>query len=601
MWTSDSYSCIDGRPYNLNFISTVKSMQSGITTLAQFVIAALFFTTVPAVAQQGESVLSGANYYAARQDAIAMYEDGRYSEAARVLAQLAPRSPNDSSVWFILARARDRLYQKRSAIDAYRTAYDIGYRYGGWIPYRVAQLYSELSRDNPSATDSAFVWLERALITGYGDRPGITHADAFSGIRDDPRFAAATGRPTEEMSRDEGWRFDIDYFVKEAQRMHSGLDRPAYAPAFESAAKALKAAVPELSNDQIVAELGRLAVMLGDGHTGIYGPDPDSPLEFESGSLPVVFYAFNEGLHIVDAAPDFERLIGSRVMAFGPRTAGEVLSDLPTYIHHDNAMTPLWLGIHFSLRRLSILRALGVSNDLSRVTLTLRGRDGIEHQITLEGSDHEFRRKLRSPHEQDSPPRWLRHVDRNYWFDRLPQADAIYWQFNQVRNMDDGPSIARFADTLRVALETTEVRTLIVDVRHNNGGNNGLLDPLLRALVWWEQDASGRRIFVITGRNTFSAAQNFITRLERLTDAIFVGEPSSSRPNFSGEETNLLLPYSKVRGSISNRYWQDSNPDDMRPWIPPTVPVTLSSKDYFSGHDPAMAAIFDILSSESGR
>ncbi|MCK5712823.1 MAG: hypothetical protein KAI25_08915, partial [Hyphomicrobiaceae bacterium] len=80
-------------------------------------------------------------------------------------------------------------------------------------------------------------------------------------------------------------------------------------------------------------------------------------------------------------------------------------------------------------------------------------------------------------------------------------------------------------------------------------------------------------------------------RLERWTDAEFAGEPSSSSPNFVGEETNLLLPFSRVRGSISTLYWQDSDPGDERAWIGMDFPVELSAKDYFAGRDPVLQAV----------
>src|SRR5579862_6974185 len=92
------------------------------------------------------------------------------------------------------------------------------------------------------------------------------------------------------------------------------------------------------------------------------------------------------------------------------------------------------------------------------------------------------------------------------------------------------------------------------------------------------------------GRNTFSAAQNFINQVEQWTDEIFVGEPSSSRPNFVGEDTEILLPFSGIQGSISSRYFQDSDPLDDRPWIAPDIPVALSSRDYFGGEDPVLRA-----------
>lgn len=561
--------------------------RSGAHALASVLLSLLAASSGSA---QQSVVADPVAYYEAYQTADSLHDTGRYAEAAIALAELTSAYPDDPSTWYGLARARDRVGEKRGAIEAYRVALGIGHRYGGWIPYRVAQLYGELG-----GVDSAFVWLGRALDARWDDRPGIATDEAFTALRDDPRFDDVLGLPAEDLGRDEGWRSDIDYLVEEARRMHVGPRRPAFSDRFESAAAALKTAVPDLTNDEIVVELQRLMTLLGDGHTGIYGPGDDSELQFDSPALPVLFYAFEDGLYIVDGAGDARRWIGHRVVAFGPRPAEAVLQDLPDYVHHDNLMTPLWLGVHFSLRGLPVLAALGATDDPREVSLILEDRAGTRRRAVIEGGDFDFRRKLRPPLGQSSPPLWLRHVNRNYWLASLPEADALYWQFNQVRDVEDGPSIAEFADTLRASLDATGARTMIVDVRHNNGGNNGLLDPLLRTVVWWEQDEPGRRVFVITGRNTFSAAQNFINRLERWTEAVFVGEPSSSRPNFAGEETALVLPYSGVRGSISNRYWQDSGPDDVRPWIAPQVPVTLSAEDYFAGRDPALEAILTII------
>lgn len=172
----------------------------------------------------------------------------------------------------------------------------------------------------------------------------------------------------------------------------------------------------------------------------------------------------------------------------------------------------------------------------------------------------------------------------------LPPQRAVYVQFNQVRNSHD-ESLAEFAGRLQEALSRRGAKTLIVDVRHNNGGNNNLVRPLVRVMVGFEVTGPDRRIFMIIGRNTFSAAQNFINRVEKWTDAEFAREPSSSSPNFVGEETNLLLPYSRIRGSVSTRFWQDSSPGDQRAWIPVDLPVELRAADYFAGRDPVLDAV----------
>lgn len=135
----------------------------------------------------------------------------------------------------------------------------------------------------------------------------------------------------------------------------------------------------------------------------------------------------------------------------------------------------------------------------------------------------------------------------------------------------------------------------MLDVRHNGGGNTYLYPPLLKALLYYELTQPGGKIFAIIGRQTFSAAQNFTNDVDRLTDAIFVGEPTGSRPSFAGESTQAVLPYSGVGFGISTCLHQHVYATDRRIWIAPDVPAELSSADYFANRDPALAAILDIM------
>lgn len=177
-----------------------------------------------------------------------------------------------------------------------------------------------------------------------------------------------------------------------------------------------------------------------------------------------------------------------------------------------------------------------------------------------------------------------------YWLRRLDHPGVLYFQFNQVAN-GDGESLAGFAARLRDSLGASGASTLIVDVRHNNGGNNMLLAPLVQTLSDFARARSGNKIYLLTSRGTFSAAQNFITRVERAASPVFAGEPSASSPNFTGEDNPLTLPWSGVTVSISNRYWQDSDPGDRRSWIAPRLPVELTSADYFGNRDPVLTAV----------
>lgn len=92
------------------------------------------------------------------------------------------------------------------------------------------------------------------------------------------------------------------------------------------------------------------------------------------------------------------------------------------------------------------------------------------------------------------------------------------------------------------------------------------------------------------GRATFSAAQNFVTRLDRSTRAIFVGEPTGGSPNHYSGGGQLELPFLGLHVGMSIGYIQDSRPDDPRLALEPEVRVNLTSADFMAGRDPALEA-----------
>ena len=133
-----------------------------------------------------------------------------------------------------------------------------------------------------------------------------------------------------------------------------------------------------------------------------------------------------------------------------------------------------------------------------------------------------------------------------------------------------------------------------MDVRHNNGGNGYLLGELRRTLVWFAADDPRNRLFLLTGRGTFSAAQIFLNQIDHDLPVIVAGEPSSSHPDFPGEDTSLVLPWSGVHGSISSRYHMVDGADT-RTWIAPQIPVRLTSRDYFGNRDPVLEAVMEVM------
>jgi tetratricopeptide (TPR) repeat protein len=134
----------------------------------------------------------------------------------------------------------------------------------------------------------------------------------------------------------------------------------------------------------------------------------------------------------------------------------------------------------------------------------------------------------------------------------------------------------------------------VLDIRSNGGGNNYLNLPITLGMIKSRVNKRGN-LFVIIGRETFSAAQNTVNELEKYTNAIFVGEPTAANPNHFGDARNVVLPNSKISIQASTLWWQDLDPRDNRKWTAPQIAAELTSADYKANIDPAMNAILKFV------
>ena len=392
-----------------------------------------------------------------------------------------------------------------------------------------------------------------------------------------------------DSSRIEGWRSDIRYYLEQMKRQHYVYSRKPLPAGLIEAANRLSANVPRYSDERILAEFEHLASFAGDGHTYIL---PFGSRRVTAHMLPLRFFLFTDGMYVVDAFPGYERWIGSRVVRIGDTPAEVAIERIRPTLSADNRFTYLWVApALLSFRGFLENFAAGVDSD--SVALTLRPRGSSDTRVKIAPVVAPRMRglpKLIASRVKGAPaaPMYMSNVTQNFWF--KPLADGVlYFQFNQVMN-SDGESLASFANRFGAAVRETNPRAIIVDVRHNNGGNLTLLPPLISVFRQYESSHPDGRIYVLMGRNTFSAAQFFLGQMDRYTNAIFAGEPSSSRPNFVGEETGVELPWSGAIGSISDQY-HESIPGDTREWIEPAIKLSLSSEDYFANRDPLLEKV----------
>lgn len=387
--------------------------------------------------------------------------------------------------------------------------------------------------------------------------------------------------PLQAQDRVDGWTADIDHWLAKLEQEHYVCKEHGVPDALAERIDWLREALPRLSDQRVLLELQRCAALAGDGHTYLL---PFSK-RVETTALPLSFYFFADGLFVIDAEGEATQWIGCKVVAIGKTSAAVLEARLADYVSRDNAQGIRWVGPTF-LRYTGTLEAIADGVDPARVALTLERGDGERVEATFVPRRaeplHGLPKLIPSRLAGAPAPLYLQDVPRMHAVRALDER-TLYVPFNQVMDAPD-ESLAQFAALIGKQVAEKKPQRLVIDVRHNNGGNSDLLGPLLDELQRFEKSRPDAKLWILMGRNTFSAAQIFLGRADRLTNARFAGESSSSRPNFVGEEHEVVLPWSGMLGSISNRY-HETIPGDTREFIAPDLAYELTSADYFANRD----------------
>lgn len=400
--------------------------------------------------------------------------------------------------------------------------------------------------------------------------------------------AALSATPVQEQAAAADWREDLHVLAEQLRSRHPKPFYRSSEASFNQAVQELDAAIPTMTHNEIVVGFMQIAALI-DGHTQMPVWQPD--LGFHM--YPLRLYWFSDGLYVIDARPPYQDAIGAEVLRIGRLPLDQVATLIDPLAQHDNAMTTRLVAPMFYLMP-EVLAARGIT-DAHTATFTVAYANGQQHTLTPEAlsiPDYmawTLGRLAGLP--QRAAPLSLSRRDEAFWLTTLEHEQLVYVQYNQVRaTTQSGEALSSFAKRLGSILDTQPIQRVVLDMRHNGGGDNTTYGPLLRLLREHRLFQQPGHLYVIIGRQTFSAATNFVTELERTGMATFVGEATGGSPNLYGDTRPITLPHSKLRVDISARYWQKSTADDKRDALEPDIAVALPSQDFFAGRDPVLAA-----------
>lgn len=403
----------------------------------------------------------------------------------------------------------------------------------------------------------------------------------------------------------EQWREDLRFFAANMPQRHRNLFHSMTREQFDAAVKKLDERIPSLADHEIIVELMRIVALIGDGHTGVRVSQSFTSV------YPLRLYLYKDGLFVQAAAPEYREAVGARVIKIGNADTDQALRAVSELAWRDNEMGIKALAPRFLVVP-EILHALRLTSELQRAEFVLE-KDGRQSTLELKPTGQMLQLFQQTPAAwldarsaaKTPTPLWLKDPHNNFWYEHLTGAAAtcpqgcekgiLYVQFNAVQDRPQaggkpGETVEAFFKRVFDYIEANQINKMVLDMRLNGGGNNYLNLPITLGMIKSRVNKRGN-LFVIIGRETFSAAQNTVNELEKYTNAIFVGEPTAATPNHFGDARNVVLPNSKISIRASTLWWQDMDPRDTRKWTPPQLAAELTSADYKANVDPAMTAI----------
>jgi len=389
----------------------------------------------------------------------------------------------------------------------------------------------------------------------------------------------AAAFPLAAASNDAAWIADIDRLATELPRLHVDAFARISREVFDGAIQQLRNDVPTLADHEVAVGLLRAVALIGDSHTTLYG--------VPSSSFSIAFQWFSDGLYVVSTAERDRDLVGARVVGIGGRSIDDALASVATVIPHENEF---WLRERAAgfLSTPEILHALRIIPTIHLGSFTFVLRDGSVIERDFEQKARAAVQWVDEPSE-DRRPLYLRNAEANYWHAYIPESQTLFVKYNRCAEMPSLP-MAEFGRQLGAFVRANPVTRLVLDLRHNGGGDSGLLQPMLMDAY---TSAPGlddpNRFFVLIGPRTFSSAMMNAIELDAVTRATLVGLPTGGKPNHFGNLATFTLTNSRIVVQYSTRHYTLSENDP--PALMPEIEVGLSSTDYFNGVDPVMERI----------
>lgn len=398
-----------------------------------------------------------------------------------------------------------------------------------------------------------------------------------------PPALAATA---EDLAR---WIVDIDHYEAQLHRKHINLYHQSSHEAFSEELEALKTRLPALDEYQIRVELMRITRLIGDGHTQF------AFWASEHHYFPFSFVFIEDDFRVTRTRPAYAHLLGQKLAAVDGTAAHklrELLSPVVQGVENEHSLS---VRLAEQAPVAEILHGLGVTADLEHARFVFADDEGKKSavRVTAAPMDQHFGAMTRRIPAPKTPfEKRIVAVSDDLWYSADPIRRVGYLNFSGYAPFE---SMVRFASDMRSHLEKNEFRYLIIDLRHNAGGDFFLGLALASELVLVDNLDWGAGVYALIGPKTFSAGMSNAAQFRQILNARLIGEPTGADPVGYQDMDRFTLPNSGLTITYSKRMYRFR--DTPSEGLQPHTHVETTWAHHQSGYDAPLEWILGDIAS----
>ena len=348
---------------------------------------------------------------------------------------------------------------------------------------------------------------------------------------------------------------------------------------FQTAKAEIEARLETVSDTEFLLDLMRLTALAGDSHTSV---SVGSAAAFRA--YPFSMIRRGDVWYLSAAAPEDGDLLCQEVTLLAGKPVEEVAAAYGTLFASDN---PVHLRRQFrqACNVADIYEYLGLVEAGEPLTVTLKNGKA----LSLEPMDREEMEKLEAVRISDkikSQPETA--AQKVNYFSKPLSEDVYYIQYNVCQEDEDLP-MEDFAAQVAKDLEEGSYWRVLLDLRNNGGGSDGVIWPLFEVLRKKMDSEASVELVGLIGENTFSSALINAVEIQEM-GGVLAGEDAGGSVCHFGAVHTFSLPNSGVRGQVSSKYLDLNTLLDAAAGrgvealaadvsIPQTLEDTLSGKD----------------------